>query len=640
MDLLDLKGRLLSWSDEKAWKSDKPICSNTLNLIRFHGESAFCSDYFLQEGGGLFSSNVIASSDSQYADILNMDLHEGDLLGIAYYLSRYKGSLRDYALNRLCLRHPALNDYRDEIANIIESPREHWLSNDSTSGRFLYNDVSVAFGDLEEMPCFLGGSWSPLMLRIPDYQVSFRSDNRIGNLVKSVMELSSSPLNDHEYIEYAFCGEAQNIAAEILLDGDEIIYGTQIRMHAVRRYVLNENNKSRFLDQLLSYPDSWMFPISDSSVLSDELLEERLSHLFVSTYLSQPVYHRSDFLERYADTALVETAGSVQDLYRCIRRIQPNPGSWFPPGAEQHESDLGYQEPCDKTESNDADLSSQSCNEVSDQEVISSQRQALIRASFCCISGWSLQMEKSMWQSGIFDIHSLLEKDVRNSDPDLGIFMVEVLENNTRAIELRLPQSQKWRLISASQNIGYLDIETTGLSRQSDSITTVSLLDETGISTYVRGENLHCLKQAIQDCDLIITYNGRAFDLPFLQSSLDIVLDLPDLDLRYELADLGFKGGQKQCEASLGLDRAVEDKRIDGRLAIRLWEYYENHHDPEALETLLAYNVEDVLRLKMLAQVVFNKKLALLSNGIQNWPIEPQLSNPHRVSRRILDMLL
>jgi hypothetical protein len=326
MDINELRGRLLAWSDQKAWRSDEEICSSTLNLVRFHesSESSYAQELTTPQESfvrnGLFS--LIHVQDTSFSDVLASQLQAEDLLGIAYYLSRYRGAMRDYALNKLCLKFPVLNDKRYELSEIIANSKKYWPPSDGDKGRFLYNDVALNFGDLQEVPCSLGGTWSSLMLRIPDYQVSFRSDKRVGNLTPLVLELSDTPFTSWDYVEYAFCGEGLNMAAEILVQAGEIVYGTQFKMHNIRKYVLDEKNKSRFMDQLLAYPDSWMFPVSDASTLSDELLGDRLSHLFVSTYLAQPVYHRAIFLKDYANTDLVETAGSLDDIFQCIRQTE------------------------------------------------------------------------------------------------------------------------------------------------------------------------------------------------------------------------------------------------------------------------------------------------------------------------------
>ena len=63
-----------------------------------------------------------------------------------------------------------------------------------------------------------------------------------------------------------------------------------------------------------------------------------------------------------------------------------------------------------------------------------------------------------------------------------------------------------------------------------------------------------------------------------------------DIDLRYILYSLGFKGGLKSIEHQLGTDRA-DLRDIDGYFAVLLWNEYVRTGDQKALDTLLAYNI-------------------------------------------------
>ena len=50
-------------------------------------------------------------------------------------------------------------------------------------------------------------------------------------------------------------------------------------------------------------------------------------------------------------------------------------------------------------------------------------------------------------------------------------------------------------------------------------------------------------------------------------------------------------------------------------MAVRLWLEYENSGNPRALETLLAYNVADVLSLETLAEYALTRKGGELSGA-------------------------
>jgi uncharacterized protein YprB with RNaseH-like and TPR domain len=108
---------------------------------------------------------------------------------------------------------------------------------------------------------------------------------------------------------------------------------------------------------------------------------------------------------------------------------------------------------------------------------------------------------------------------------------------------------------------------------------------------------------------VLVTYNGRTFDIPFIERFFRIRLRQAQIDLRYVLARLGFKGGLKGCEKKLGIGRGQLDG-VDGYFAVLLWYEYEKYGDERALETLLAYNIEDTVNLERLAVEAYNRNLS------------------------------
>ena len=167
-----------------------------------------------------------------------------------------------------------------------------------------------------------------------------------------------------------------------------------------------------------------------------------------------------------------------------------------------------------------------------------------------------------------------------------------------------LPPSEQWRLYPYYRGrAAYVDIETTGLSWSEDCITTVALYDGRTVRTYVQGRNLEDFADDILAYDLLVTWNGRGFDAPILRRSLNIPLDkgnMAHLDLLPVFRKLDLRGGLKKVEKTLGIDRDALDG-VDGWMAVRLWSAFERTGDERYLETLLAYNVADVLSLEYLA---------------------------------------
>ena len=153
----------------------------------------------------------------------------------------------------------------------------------------------------------------------------------------------------------------------------------------------------------------------------------------------------------------------------------------------------------------------------------------------------------------------------------------------------------------------YLDIETTGLSQYRDDITVVGIYRQ-----YKDGFRLNQLvgrditREAVEPllagAKTLYTFNGRRFDAVFLETKLQLKLGPPLVhrDLMYECWNRGLYGGLKAVERCLGIERQLQD--VSGLRAIELWWRYARWGDRSALDTLLAYNREDVLNLKTLRE--------------------------------------
>ena len=153
----------------------------------------------------------------------------------------------------------------------------------------------------------------------------------------------------------------------------------------------------------------------------------------------------------------------------------------------------------------------------------------------------------------------------------------------------------------------YLDIETTGLSPWDSEITVVGIHLCSGENVrflQLVGEDISAdsILQALEGVDVIYTYNGSRFDLPFIYSRLGINLArlFNHCDLMYNCWRNNLYGGFKAVERQLGIERRL--KEMNGYEVVRLWWRYVNDYDEAALATLLEYNKEDVVTLKSLKE--------------------------------------
>ncbi len=153
----------------------------------------------------------------------------------------------------------------------------------------------------------------------------------------------------------------------------------------------------------------------------------------------------------------------------------------------------------------------------------------------------------------------------------------------------------------------YLDIETTGLSRDLSDLTVVGVATTNGAPPQARqlfGAQItaDAVVELLEGVERIYTYNGSRFDLPFIKArlGLDLRRQFPHTDLMYACWRQNLKGGLKVVETRLGIQRQLPG--VDGFMAVRLWWNYVNYHNLEALQTLLEYNREDCLNLHILRE--------------------------------------
>jgi uncharacterized protein len=155
----------------------------------------------------------------------------------------------------------------------------------------------------------------------------------------------------------------------------------------------------------------------------------------------------------------------------------------------------------------------------------------------------------------------------------------------------------------------YLDIETTGLSPSGCDITVIGIhlcsQDDTDF-VHLVGKDITAegVLDALKGSEVLYTYNGSRFDLPFIHTALGVNLEehFAHHDLMYDCWRNGLYGGLKGVERRLGIARELPD--MNGLEAVKLWWKYVENFDLEALNKLLAYNKEDVLNLRTLKNML------------------------------------
>lgn len=243
----------------------------------------------------------------------------------------------------------------------------------------------------------------------------------------------------------------------------------------------------------------------------------------------------------------------------------------------------------------------------------------MIQATFVLLKGIGETTEHRLWQSGIehWDtfraspaLPGISGERKRSYDAELAVATRQLQEGNSRYFACCLKPRDHWRLYEAFRaRATFLDIETTGGSPDFGEVTVVGLFANGQMTSLVRGEGLtqSRLNRELARCDLLVTFCGSLFDLPYLRAKFPgLALNQPHLDLCFAARRLGLTGGLKRIESLVGIHRPVELEGLDGWDAVRLWNLW-RRGDTAALELLRAYNEHDTRSLEPLTDLVYRR---------------------------------
>jgi uncharacterized protein YprB with RNaseH-like and TPR domain len=222
--------------------------------------------------------------------------------------------------------------------------------------------------------------------------------------------------------------------------------------------------------------------------------------------------------------------------------------------------------------------------------------------------------ERQLWEDGVKDWDDFLERF--SSSPQHRIHCKKVASSkyalklgDANHFALALSSNETWRAFPHFRDVAYLDIETTGLGNGRDYITVIGVYDGKGVHSYVCGDNLEDFRKDIQKYNMVVTFNGSQFDLPFIRNGMPgIRLPRLHVDLRFLLASLDVTGGLKRIEKQFGMEREDDLKGLDGYDAVKLWQKFRRNGNPAALDKLVRYNAADISNLKNLMEWAYKEK--------------------------------
>jgi uncharacterized protein len=249
---------------------------------------------------------------------------------------------------------------------------------------------------------------------------------------------------------------------------------------------------------------------------------------------------------------------------------------------------------------------------------------SMLRNTFIHLPGVGAARERTLWERGILDWEGYLaaaeqgrlrEPRYGSAAPLVRQSLEAVAGGDARFFDPLLPRRETWRLYPEfAQRALFLDIETTGLCPQYDQVTMVGALGGGRLALFVSGVNLDRFPAYVAEFPLLVTFNGSQFDVPFLRARFpEARLDQAHIDLRFVLGSLGYRGGLKAVERTLGLRRDPAIQGVDGFEAVRLW-YGWRRGDRSALRKLALYNLTDVVNLVELAEIAVRQKTRLAAH--------------------------
>jgi uncharacterized protein YprB with RNaseH-like and TPR domain/predicted nuclease with RNAse H fold/adenylate kinase family enzyme len=262
----------------------------------------------------------------------------------------------------------------------------------------------------------------------------------------------------------------------------------------------------------------------------------------------------------------------------------------------------------------------------------------MIQNTFLHIPGVGKKMERRIWQAGFqtWDhlwnalsagrpVQELLSKSRQKElfAPSEGVpsgtratHWLDCLDQSRTCLRSKdygyflelLRPSDHWRLLASTfPEALYLDIETTGLSFDLHYITVVGALYEGKFFQWTWPEPLDELAELVKAAPLVVTFNGKRFDVPFLQAKAPVIpAPKAHIDLLYSVRALGIKGGQKPAEVALGLRRDEDIMEVDGLEAVACW-CSGLYGDSRSYNRLLRYNRADVEMMPELGRRVCEK---------------------------------
>jgi len=240
----------------------------------------------------------------------------------------------------------------------------------------------------------------------------------------------------------------------------------------------------------------------------------------------------------------------------------------------------------------------------------------MIKNSFIFLEGMTKNTEYRLWSNSITNWDKFLQSvkikgisSKRKREYDHKIIKAKTnLINNDLELFKKFPSNETWRLYEyLKDECLFLDIE---IGSNYKDIILIGLFNGFETKIMIKNYNLDkkLLLDEIKKYKLLITYNGKSFDVPAIEKYFGMKIDVPHIDLKHCCLRLGLKNGLKEIEKILNIKRP---NNLYGR-PYDCYKAFMASGDKEYLELLIKYNEEDIINLKPIMEYCYKE----LKNGL------------------------
>lgn len=233
----------------------------------------------------------------------------------------------------------------------------------------------------------------------------------------------------------------------------------------------------------------------------------------------------------------------------------------------------------------------------------------MLKQSFIFLERISKKREQVIWRQNINNWNSFLDKkkilgiSARTKpyyDRQIKKARKALLDGNSQFFASAFPSSEHWRTYAEFRDEAlFLDIESNG-SR----ITVIGMYDGYETRTMLGSFDRKLLQEEIGRHKIIVTFNGKTFDIPVIEKYFNIRIGIPHVDMVHVCRRAGIDGGLKHVEKKLNIKRDRILEHVRGHDAAELWRCWHATGDRDFLDMLVKYNEEDCINLKTIADKI------------------------------------